>query len=56
MVAKVVKSRSATQHLHAREQPIMLEWEVLDAAPPRRFERETDEPIRALWNAAEDEF
>ena len=54
MVAKSAKTRNPTQHLHAPEQPIMLEWEVLEA-PPRRFQRE-DEPIHALWTTDDDEF
>lgn len=48
------KTPNLIQHLHAREAPIVLDWEVLDA-PARPFARE-DEPIRAMWQAEEDEF
>lgn len=48
------KTPNPIKHLHAREAPMLLEWEVLDAAP-RAFARE-DEPIKALWKAESDEF
>ena len=49
------KTPNPITHLHAREAPIVLDWEVLDAPAPRDFARD-DEPIRALWKAEDEEF